>query len=114
MQFDCAFMLAVISPVVARKAKVDRYAADGIQRIFGLEFMLGATAMTRSRSSSNNALNISGSGGSSLRKAWILPRLPYRGDKAVCGWQAERVQFHAKNPYRKFEQRAKSGTVSMR
>ena len=53
-------------------------------------------------------------GGSSLRKAWILPRLPCQGDKAVCGWQAERFQFHAKNPYRKFEQRAKSGTVSMR
>ena len=53
-------------------------------------------------------------GGSSLRKAWILPRLPYRGDKDVCGWQAKRFQFPAKNPCRKFEQRAKSEIVSMR
>ena len=53
-------------------------------------------------------------GGSLLQKAWILLRLPCQGDKAVCGWQAERFQFHAKNPCRKFEQRAKSRTVSMR
>ena len=39
MQFDCAFMLTVISPVIARKAKVDRCAVNGIQRIFELEFM---------------------------------------------------------------------------
>ena len=39
MQFDCAFMLAVISPVVAWKTKVDRCAVDSIQRIFELEFM---------------------------------------------------------------------------
>ena len=44
----------------------------------------------------------------------ILPRLLCQGDKAVCGWQAERFQFHAKNPCRKFEQRAKSEIVSMR
>ncbi len=44
----------------------------------------------------------------------ILPRLLCQGDKAVCGWQAERFQFHAKNLCRKFEQTAKSGTVSMR
>ena len=53
-------------------------------------------------------------GGSLLRKAWIFPRLPYRGDKDVCGWQAKRFQFHAKNPCRKFEQRARSEIVSMR
>ena len=32
-------MFAVISPVAARKAKVDRCAVDRIQRIFELEFM---------------------------------------------------------------------------
>ena len=50
--------------------------------------------------------------GSSLRKAWILRLLPCQGDKAVCGWQAERFQFPAKNPCRIFEQKAESGTVS--
>ena len=53
-------------------------------------------------------------GGSLLQKAWILPRLPCQGDKAVCGWQAERFQFHAKNLSRRFEQRARSEIVSMR
>ena len=45
-------------------------------------------------------------------RMWILPRLPCRGDKGVCGWQAERFLFHAKNPYRKFEQSARSEIVS--
>ena len=39
MQFDCAFMLAIISPVVTGKTKVDRCAVNSIQRIFELEFM---------------------------------------------------------------------------
>ena len=39
-------------------------------------------------------------GGSLLRKALISPQLPCRGDKAVCGWQAKRFQFPAKNPCR--------------
>ena len=53
-------------------------------------------------------------GGSLLQKAWILPRLPCQGDKAVCGWQAECFQFHVKNPSRKFEQTAKLEIVYMR
>ena len=53
-------------------------------------------------------------GGSLLQKAWILPQLPFRDDKVVCGWQAKQFQFPAKNPYRKFEQTAKSEIISMR
>ena len=62
----------------------------------------------------DSALRYRDYGGSLLQKAWSLPRLPYQGDKAVCGWQAKQFQFHVKNPCRKFEPRAKSEIVSMR
>ena len=39
MQLYCPFVFAVISPVIARKTKVDRCAVNSIQRIFELEFM---------------------------------------------------------------------------
>ena len=68
----------------------------------------------RSRIFFNNALKISGWRLFITSESVDFATLLCRGDKGVCGWQAECFQFHAKNPYRKFEQTARSEIVSMR
>ena len=108
MQFDCAFMLAIISPVVTGKTQVYRGTVDSIQRIFELEFMFRSDCYDPIKNFFKQSLeNFRITAVHRFGKCGFCHGFHAGGIKTFVVGKQSVFNFHAKNLSRKFEQTAK-------